>query len=119
MDITKSCTDNATACCKTTGTVPPPPSVPAPTPSDSSNATSCSGKDASGATQSGTCSTSANCSSGTALTGVTGCTGGGACCFVVGTTVEKCVEDQGGTCEMVTSCAGTPLGQFDCSTGQT
>ncbi|QQR77344.1 MAG: hypothetical protein IPJ67_04360 [Candidatus Moraniibacteriota bacterium] len=104
VDITKSCTDNTTACCKTTA---PPPS------------TSCSGKDASGATQSGTCSASATCSSGTALTGATGCAGGGACCFVAGTTTEKCVEDQGGTCEMVTSCAGTPLGQFDCSTGQT
>lgn len=80
-------------------------------------ASSCSGKDSSGTTQSGTCSTTSTCSSGTALTGATGCTGSVACCYAAAT--EKCVDDYGGTCEMVTSCLGTPLGQFDCSTGQT
>ena len=80
-------------------------------------ASSCSGKDSSGTTQSGACSTTSTCSSGTALTGATGCTGSVACCYAAAT--EKCVDDYGGTCEMVTSCLGTPLGQFDCSTGQT
>jgi len=31
---------------------------------------------------------------------------------------ELCI-DQGGECEMTTSCLGTPLGQFDCPSGQT
>ena len=98
VDETGSCTGQV--CCKAAGT-------------------SCSGKDSSGAAQTGTCSTTATCSSGTALTSATGCSSGKACCYSGSTTVEKCVEDQGGTCEMVASCTGTPLGQFDCSTGQT
>lgn len=42
---------------------------------------SCTGKDSSGVTQTGTCSTSATCSSGNPLTDATGCESGKACCY--------------------------------------
>jgi hypothetical protein len=61
----------------------------------------CSGKDASGATQTGSCSTSATCSSGTALTGASGCTANGvACCYTPS-------GDGGGDGGTATACSGS------------
>lgn len=61
----------------------------------------CSGKDASGATQTGSCSTSATCSSGTALTGASGCAANGvACCYTPS-------GDGGGDGGTATACSGS------------
>lgn len=100
VDTTKSCSDNSTACCRssgnstcpsgicmndegsctggvdTSGSCPGKVCCKAP-----SSGTTCSGKDTSGKVQTGACSMSATCSSGTALTGATGCASGMACCY--------------------------------------
>ena len=80
VDETGSCTGQV--CCKAAGT-------------------SCSGKDSSGAAQTGTCSTTATCSSGTALTSATGCSSGKACCYTSSTSSGT------GTTSTSSSCAGS------------
>jgi len=57
--------------------------------------TSCTGKDTSGATQTGTCSTTADCSSGTKLD--TLCAGGMACCYTA-SSGGKCTDTAGQKC---------------------
>lgn len=69
--------------------------------SASSTSTSCTGKDSSGAAQTGTCSTTATCSSGTALTSATGCSSGKACCYTSSTSSGT------GTTSTSSSCAGS------------
>lgn len=69
--------------------------------SASSTSTSCTGKDSSGAAQTGTCSTTATCSSGTALTSATGCSSGKACCYTSSTSSGT------GTTSTSSSCTGS------------
>lgn len=94
VDVTKSCSDNSTACCRaasvggtceqTTGQL---------------CSADCSKEAAHEAGGTGTCTDTAKPQ----------------CCKKK----ELCVDQGYASCEMTTSCSGTPIGQFDCPSGQT